>query len=489
MKIAYIGSEVYPFAKTGGLGDVLGALPKVIHKLGHDVKIFIPKYSIIDNDRFDLSYCWSVGEIQIRVYGKNLPVNIYEAFLPNSSVSIYFVDYPPFYNRYSIYTNDHDEDERFILFQKAVLETMQKLNWYPDVIHCNDWQTGLIPLFVKENYNWDKKFKKTATVMSIHNIGYQGRFPKESIFKAEINPNLFFENSPIEVWGSLCFLKAGLMYADIISTVSETYAKEIKTAQYGEGLDGVLNYRQEDLYGILNGVDYSVWDPSKDRHIPYHYSIDNISSKYKNKEYFINFAKMPYRKETPLIGIISRLVEQKGFDVFKAATNELMSLDVQWAILGSGERHFEEYFRYLASTYPDKVYVYVGYNNEMSHLIEASSDMFLMPSKYEPCGLNQIYSLRYGTVPIVRKTGGLADTVFDWDEYSAKGFTSGNGFSFNDISTHALVSTISRAIDKYHDKSIWNKIILNGMKADFSWEASATKYIDIYERAIKKKKS
>jgi starch synthase len=487
MKIAFVGSEVYPFAKTGGLGDVLGSLPKAIQKLGNDVRVFLPKYSVVENDRFDLSYCWNIGEIEVRVYGYTHIVNVYETTLPNSPVMIYFVDHPPFFHRYNLYTNDHDEDERFILFQKAVIQILQKMNWYPDILHCNDWQTGLIPLFLKDNYSWDEKFAKTASVMTIHNIGYQGRFPKESLYKAEINPDLFYENSPIEVWGSVCFLKAGLMYADVITTVSKTYAKEVMTPHFGEGLDGVLRFREDDFCGILNGVDYSVWDASKDKHIPYHYSPDDLGGKYKNKEYLIKYAKLPYREDVPLVGVISRLVEQKGFDVFAAAAYELLSIDVQWIVLGSGEKQFEDFFRALQYSYPDKVYAYIGYSNEMSHLIEAASDIFFMPSRYEPCGLNQIYSLRYGTIPVVRKTGGLADTVRDWDEFAAKGLDTGTGFSFNDLDPYALSSTMSRAVSKYHDKQVWNKIIQNGMKEDFSWELSASGYMEVYKKALAKK--
>lgn len=487
MKIAFVGSEVYPFAKTGGLGDVLGSLPKAIQKTGNDVKVFLPKYSVVENDRFDLSYCWSIGEISAMIGGNTHIVNVYETLVPNSSVMIYFIDYPPFFHRYNLYTNDPDEDERFILFQKAVIQTLQKMNWYPDILHCNDWQTGLMPLYLKQNFAWDENFSKTVSLMTIHNIGYQGRFPKESVYKAGINPDLFYENSPIEVWGSLCFLKAGLMYADVITTVSETYAKEVMTPGFGEGLEGVLEYRKDDFYGVLNGVDYAVWDTMRDRHIPYHYSADDISGKYKNKEYLIKYAKLPYRENVPLIGIISRLVEQKGFDVLQAAAYDLLSFDVQWAILGSGEKHFEDFFRALAYSYPDKVFTYIGYNNEMSHLIEAASDMFFMPSRYEPCGLNQIYSLRYGTVPVVRKTGGLADTVRDWDDYFAQGLETGTGFAFNDLDPYALSSTLHRAITRYQDKEVWNKIIQNGMEEDFSWERSASRYIEIYKKALKKK--
>ncbi len=488
MKVAFVGSEVYPFAKTGGLGDVLGSLPKAIHKLDNDVKVFMPKYACVDHDRYDLSYCWSIGEIPVRVYGKVHNINVYTTSLPNSTVDIYFIDYPPFFNRHLLYTNDGDEDERFILFQKAVIESMQRMKWIPDLIHCNDWQSALIPLYLKDNYSWDRMFDKTATLLTIHNIGYQGRFPKETMFKAEVRPQLFYENGPVEVWGSFCFLKTGIMYADTISTVSETYAKEVTTSEYGEGLEGVLRHRINDFYGILNGVDYTVWNPETDKHIPFHFSRKDLSGKLKNKEYLLKASHLPNKKNVPLIGIVSRLVAQKGFDIFQDAIGELMKRDAFWIILGSGEDRFENLLRSLSYAFPEKVYTYLGFNSELSHLIEAGSDMFLMPSRYEPCGLNQIYSLRYGTVPVVRKTGGLADTVLDWHEYLHRGFETGTGFSFNSASPQALISTVDRAIETYHNKEVWNKIIANGMTKEYSWEVSAEKYMEVYKKAIKNRK-
>lgn len=484
MKIAIAASEVFPFAKTGGLGDVVGTLPTALQKLGHEVKVFIPLYSLIDHERYDLAYCWKVGEMPIRVNGKILNVNVFESFLPNTEVEIFFVNFPPFYHRGTIYTNDIDEDERFILFNKAVIESLQRLNWQPDIIHCNDWQTGLIPLYIKDNYNWDKFFDNTATVITIHNIGYQGRFPKETLYKAEIRESLFYQNSPIEVWGSVSFLKTGLIYADAVNTVSETYAGEITTSEYGAGLEGVLIYRVNDFYGILNGADYSIWNPENDRHIPFHYSINELNNKYENKKFLLNSVNLPYNPNVPLIGIISRFVSQKGLDLFSDVSSELMNLNVQWLILGSGESKFEEMFKSLAYNYPNKVYTYIGFNNELAHLIEAASDIFLMPSRYEPCGLNQIYSMKYGTVPIVRKTGGLADTVQDWDEMNYLGYNFGNGFSFNDQTGFALYSSIIRALRYFQNKNIWNKIIRNGMSRNYSWEVSAKKYVELYNKAI-----
>lgn len=485
MKIAFASSEAFPFAKTGGLGDVVGALPIALRNLGHEVKVFLPRYALIDHNKYDLNYSWAIDEMPIRVNGKTHSVRVFFTNLPNSDVEIYFIDCPHFFNRPSIYTNDIDEDERFILFSKAVLESLQRLQWQADVINCNDWQTGLIPLYIKDNYSWDRFFEKAATVITIHNIGYQGRFSKETLYKAEVREELWYPNSPVETWNEFNFLKTGLMFADAINTVSPTYAKETMTYEGSYGLDGTLHFRKKDYFGILNGVDYSIWNPANDHHIPFHYSINDLDGKYKNKKFLLEHVHLPVQKSVPLIGIVSRLTSQKGFDLIANSINELMSIDAQWVILGSGEDNYEDLFRSLHYSFPGKVYTYIGFNNELAHLIEAAADIFLMPSRYEPCGLNQIYSLKYGTVPVVRKTGGLADTVFDWDEYLYQGKSTGNGFSFNDYNSFALTSTLKRAVQTYHNKDVWNQIIKNGMNKDFSWEVSALEYIKLYEHAIK----
>ncbi|MEG8946699.1 glycogen synthase [Rosettibacter firmus] len=495
MKIAFVSSEVYPYAKTGGLADVSGSLPLELSKLGHDVKVFMPKYNTFGEVEHGLSYRWDIGEIPVRVAGKVHSVHVHTANLPNSipdlksNVEVYFVDCPYYFHRYRIYTNDYDEDERFILFSKSVIEILQRLQWAPDVIHCNDWQTGLIPVLLRENYGWDKLFEKTATLFTIHNIAYQGRFSKEAFHKAEIRYEHFLHGGIGEYFGDVNFLKMAIFTADILNTVSETYAKELLTPEYGEGMHEYLQMRKDDFYGILNGVDYNIWNPEIDKFIPYHYSINDLSGKLKNKKYLLEHINLPFNEHIPVIGIISRLIPQKGFDIISFVINELMELDAQWIILGSGEHRYEELFYHLAHKYQTKVHSYIGYNNELAHLIEAGADIFLMPSKYEPCGLNQIYSLKYGTVPIVRKTGGLADTVLDWNEYLAMGQEIGTGYSFQDYSGHALLDTVKRALHDFHLKDIWKKIQLNGMSKDYSWKKSAEKYIQLYQKAINKRKA
>ncbi len=487
MKIAFATAECVPYAKTGGLADVAGSLPKALEKLGVEVKVFMPKYLFIDESKHGLRYNWDIGEMLIRVNGKVHSVHLHQAKLPNSNVEVNFIDCPHYYNRGTVYTNDSDEDERFILFSKGVIEALQRLQWAPDVIQCNDWQTGLIPLYIKDNYNWDRMFDHTATVFTIHNIAYQGRFSKSTLNAAEIRPQLFYPGGPVEFEDTVSFMKTGIVFADLINTVSVKYSHEILTPEYGAGLDGILRARKSDVYGILNGVDYDEWNPETDRFLPYKYSMKDLSDKSKNKKFLMEHFNLPFDENRPLIGMISRLVEQKGFGIFAGVVNELMNLDAQWIILGSGEYKYEEMFRKLAYHLKGKFAAYIGYNNELSHLIEAGADIFLMPSRYEPCGLNQIYSLKYGTVPVVRKTGGLADTVKDWDEENYYGFDHGNGFSFYDYSGFALYKSVERAINTFAHKDIWRKIQLNGMKLDFSWKRSAEKYVELYKLAKEKR--
>jgi starch synthase len=483
MKIAFVTSEVFPFAKSGGLADVAGSLPKELAKLGCEVKVFMPKYNFVDEKTFNLKYNWEIGEIPVRINGVIRSVHLHQAILPDSEVEINFIDCPHYFFRGQIYTNHPDEAERFILFSKAVVEVLQRLKWAPDIIHCNDWQTGLLPLFVKDNYHWDTMFDKTAFLFTIHNIGYQGIFSKESLFAAEIKGELFYPGGPVEKDDNVNFMKAGVLFSEIINTVSPTYAKEILTNEYGAGLEEILKTREDDLYGILNGVDYTTWDPTDDKSIPFRYNSEYLSGKTKNKKFLLEHFNLDFNEAIPLVGIVSRLVAQKGFDLFAEALDQLMNLNAQWIILGSGEEKYEQMFNRLLDNYRDKVAVYIGYNNELSHLVEAASDIFLMPSLYEPCGLNQIYSLKYGTVPVVRKTGGLNDTVQDWHEYLVAGEETGTGFSFNDYSEYALFTTLSRAIETFNDKASWKKIQLNGMKKDYSWQPAAKAYLELYQKA------
>jgi starch synthase len=484
MKIAFVSSEVFPYAKTGGLADVAGTLPKELSKLGDEVIVFMPKYNTFGEAEYALHYSWDIGEIPIRLAGEIRSVHVHTATLPDSNVRIFFIDCPYYYHRFRIYTNDKDEDERFLLFSKGVIEVLQRIGFAPDIIHCNDWQTGVLPLLLRNNYGWDKMFDKSATVFTIHNIGYQGRFTKASFAKAEIKDEYYLHGGLGEYEGGINFLKTALFTSDIINTVSNTYAQELLTSEFGHGMEPFLQKRKNDLWGILNGIDYKQWNPETDQFIPHHFSINDLSGKLENKKFLLKKSYIPFDENKPLIGIVSRLVSQKGFDLIQSVLYDLVSLDAQWVILGSGEPEYEKMFYDLSHYFPNKVWSYIGFNNELSHLIEAASDIFLMPSKYEPCGLNQIYSLKYGTVPVVRKTGGLADTVLDWNEYLAQGMEIGTGYSFSDYTPSALLHSVKRAVGDFHNKEVWKKIQLNGMEKDYSWEKSAKLYQQMYEQAI-----
>ena len=480
MKIAFAASECFPYVKTGGLGDIIGSLPKAINEEGCEVKLFLPLYGGIKTDEHKLNLLEEYRNIPVTLGLKDLEFNVWYGTLPDSEVEVYFIDCPVYFHRDMPYTNDPDEDERFILFQLAVMETLQRLKWSPDVIHCNDWQTSLIPVYLKTNYKWDKLFENTSVLLSIHNIGYQGRFSSDAIQNAGLSYSEFYPGGPYELDGTFCFLKAGILFSEIITTVSPTYAKEIQTEEFGAGMEGVLSTRKDDLYGVLNGIDTGIWNPKTDKFIPFNYSKRGIKNKVKCKKKLLEEAGIEYNEDIPLIGIVSRFAGQKGFDLLFPVVNELMNLPIQLLVLGSGEDRTEKFFEVLAESFPEKVNTYIGYNNRLAHWITAGCDMFLMPSQYEPCGLNQMYCLNYGTVPIVKKTGGLADTVLDFHEYDEKG----NGFTFKDHTSFALYSTIERALNIFKDKKIWKEILMRGMKEDFSWKHSAKEYMRLYKKAM-----
>jgi len=480
LKICFATSECAPFVKTGGLADVSNSLPAALSKLNHDVKIFLPFYIQVNIENYSIRRLEELGAIPVLIGGETFYFNVWMGKLPGSECDVYFIDCPEFYHRNEIYTNDNDEDSRFILFQHAVFLTLQRLEWTPDVIHCNDWQTGLMPVFLKTHYKWDKMFAKTGCVMSIHNIAYQGRFRKKTIGKANLTYDNFYPEGPYEFFNGFCFLKTGILYSEIITTVSPTYALEIQTPEFGEGLEGVLNNRKDDLYGILNGIDSDVWSPVSDEFISHNYSFDSYQDKIINKAQLLDMIGFEPFTDIPIVGIVSRFASQKGFELLEPVLDEIMNMNVSLVVLGSGEKKYEDFFRNASLRYPGRIFAYPGFNNMLSHLITAGSDIILMPSRYEPCGLNQMYSLNYGTVPVVRKTGGLADTVFDYHEFNMEG----NGFSFKDFDPYALYTTLRRALDIFYIKDEWMKIVERGMKADFSWDASAKKYAGLYKKAI-----
>lgn len=484
-RICFVSSEVTPFAKTGGLADVSGALGKYLSNAGHDVRIIMPLYSAIDTTKYEVQPVAFARNLKIWFGDIEVIYSIYTIKLPNSGTDVYLIHSPHYYNRWSLYTNDHDEYLRFAILNRVALEFCQLMEWGPDIIHCNDWQTGLIPVYLKTMYNWDKLFRKTKTVLTIHNIAYQGNFSANIINKLGLERYYNWFDADDLYQGRINYLRTGVLHADNITTVSETYAKEILTDFYGEGLQNTLMVRKSDLVGILNGVDYDEWNPETDKLIPYNYSIKDLTGKTKNKKQLLSQLGLSYNANVPAIGMITRLVDQKGLDLFKGTMEKILhEFNIRFIVLGSGKHSYEQYLYYLQQSFRDKVVFYLGYNFELSHLIEAGSDMFLMPSKYEPCGLNQIYSLKYGTVPIVRKTGGLADTIefYNWETQE------GTGFVFEFYNADGLYWALQHAIQTFKDKTAWKKMVIRGMQKDFSWDKQIPKYLELYQKLIKQRR-
>lgn len=489
LKILLVSPEVVPFAKTGGLADVVGALSKVLPKLGCEVKTILPRYKMVEEEKFKLVSA-ELPSPEIKMGDKKLKFRLKRCNLEGAKAEYLFLENKGYYDREELYRDNKtgydyvDNDERFIFFAKTVLEIIKALNWKPELIHCNDWQSALIPAYLKAIYGEDKFYNRIATLFTIHNIAYQGIFPKETFDKLGLKKELFHPLSPFEYWGKVNFLKVGISYADILNTVSERYAVEIQSGpEFGYGMEGILRDRNQDLYGVLNGIDYEEWSPEKDKLIPYNYGEGNLGVKKKNKEYLLNQAGLEFDENLPLMGMISRLADQKGFDLLQEMAEKIMSLELKLVILGTGEEKYHRFLSELEKRYPQKVKIYLKYDNKLAHLIEAGADIFLMPSRYEPCGLNQLYSLKYGTVPVVRETGGLADTIEDYNPETKKG----TGFVFKDYNGEELFLALNRALGLFKDKNAWKELMLQGMEKDFSWEASAKRYIQLYDKAIAKK--
>jgi starch synthase len=490
LKILIASPEVVPFAKTGGLADVTGALPKALAKLGHQVKVILPKYRMVDQKKFGLIEVETgFPEIPVGETSKDILVKRSVGGGPGE-VEWLFVVNDEYFDREELYKDPstgfdyHDNDQRFIFFSRGTLEILKTLDWRPDIVHANDWQSALMVAYLRTLYAGDEFFKDTATVFSIHNLAYQGTFPKKTFEKIGVSQALFYPTSPFEFWGKVNFMKAGICYADVVNTVSETYAVEIQSgSEYGYGLEGVLRSRNADLYGIVNGIDYDVWSPENDKLISHSFSPDDLSGKLKNKELLRKLCNLPRpKRDVPLIGIISRLADQKGFDLLAQIADELLALNLQIVILGTGDEKYHRLFTAMRAKYPKKISVNLLFDNPLAHLIEAGSDMFLMPSRYEPCGLNQLYSLKYGTVPIVRKTGGLADTIENYDPSTGRG----TGFVFKDYDASELLGIVKLALRVYEDKKVWTGLMRMGMEKDFSWDSSARKYADLYQKALEK---
>jgi starch synthase len=476
VNILYVASEVARYAKTGGLADVSAALPQYLRRAGHDVRVFLPYYSRIDDKGAALEVV--LRDIEIRLGPHRYEVSIVRAERPGDA-PVHLVHCPALYHRPGIYTSDPDEHLRFLVLTRAALEACGRMQFAPDVIHANDWQAALAPLTLKVRYSWDRLFEHTRTLLAIHNLNYQGMFRADTLGDTGLADaaNLFHQDQLRE--GRINYLLHGILYADGVVTVSPTYAAEIQTEDHGANLDPFLRVRSSTVVGILNGVDYAEWSPERDTLIPARFSAGDLAGKATNKAALQARMKLPHAPDVPVIGIVSRLAGQKGFalvgDVMPAL---LRRHGFQLVVLGSGEPRFEQLFGELAAVFPRQVGFYRGFSNELAHLIEAGADMFLMPSRYEPCGLNQMYSLRYGTVPIVHKTGGLADTVQLWDPRDR----SGTGIVFEHFTAEGLGWAIEAALSIYRDPIAWRALQANGMAKNFSWDVQGELYEELYRR-------
>jgi starch synthase len=490
LKILLASPEAVPFAKTGGLADVAGALPKAVASAGHEIRLILPLYLQVDRAKFGLRKVAS--GLTTDIAGRKETFELYDCEVDGDGFKSWFISHAGFFHRPELYRDPStgrdwaDNDERFAFFAKAVLESCRKAGFMPDVIHCNDWQTGLIPAFLKVDKEYNN-FARTATLFSIHNIAYQGNFPRDTFAKLGLDWSLFAPGQGFEFWEYVSYLKAGLWYSDIINTVSRRYAEEIQSSnEYGNGFEGVLKCRSKDLFGVLNGIDYDVWNPDKDDLIPARFWPDNLAGKKKCKLELRRKMGLPnVRRDVPIIGIISRLADQKGFDLIAVVADDILALDLQMVILGTGDQKYHELFAALHEKYPRKIAITLGFDNSLAHLIEAGSDMFLMPSRYEPCGLNQMYSLKYGTIPIVRETGGLADTIQNANPTRG----TGNGFVFRKYDAKEMLTAIKFALEVYRDKNVWEVMMLRAMRQDFSWKASAERYIGLYQKAVERRRS
>ena len=482
MNILFVSAECVPYAKSGGLGDVTGALPQFLKKKGHNIIVVMPMYSLIDRQLHDI--VTAVREMHVEAGGEDIACSVQTASLPGD-VKIYFIDYAPFFDRSGLYNDSshldyEDNPKRFIFLSKAALELCRLLDFAPDIVHANDWHTAMLPAYLKRLYNSDPLFRSAASVLTIHNLAYQGRYDRwfydySGLPEADFIPHGF------ECYGAVNFLKGGIIHADMVNTVSMGYADETRTAEGGYGLDYFLREKGDRYLGIINGVDYSVWDPAEDNHIPANYSINDLEGKAVCKRVLQYRSGLTGAESVPIIGVVSRLVTQKGFHLLAECIDDIINnTDIRFAILGSGDKYLETFYSDLQERHPGRVSTNIGYNNELAHLIEAGSDLFLMPSLYEPCGLNQIYSLRYGTLPVVRATGGLNDTIINYDQTTG----GGTGFKFYEPSGKAIYHTILWAIETYHDRrDHFMGLILNAMSQHFSWEESAAEYVEMYAKA------
>jgi len=480
LSICLLASEVAPLSKTGGLADVAGALGKFLHAGGHDVRLVTPCYSSIDRAALGAQPVPGLTRVPLALGAHRYVFSVLTAPLPGSGAPLWLIDCPALYARASLYTSDPDEHLRFIALTRAALLSCARLGFAVDILHCNDWHTAFAPLYLRTSCRSEPQFAATRTVLTIHNIGYQGIFPAADIADLALTPDeqpLLHQDDLAA--GRINALRHGILYADAITTVSPTHAREICSAEYGMGLEADLRARGAALSGILNGVDYDDWDPRRDRFLPTHYEAGNLAGKAQLKRAFLARSGLGIAPEVPLAGIVSRLAVQKGIELmFEVLPKVLSARPLALAALGSGEAKYESFFAGLARSFPGRVVFEAGYDEPQSHWIEAASDLFLMPSRYEPCGLNQMYSQRYGTVPVVRRTGGLADSVEHYDPATGVG----TGVVFNDFDPPALEWALNFALDLYAQPAHWSRLRANGMARDFSWTHQGGEYLALYRR-------
>jgi len=485
MKVLFASSEIVPFAKTGGLADVSASLPVALRKLGHEISVFTPLYG--ETRAKNPSLRPTGITVSVPVGERTVSGGIMEGALPGSDVPVYFLDAPKYYDRDGLYgtsAGDHkDNCSRFVFFARGLLETAKALGFAPDVIHLNDWQTALAAVYRKTLYAGEPLFEKSAVLLTIHNLAYQGVFWHLDMPLTGIDWS-HFNWKELDHFGKLNFLKGGIVFADRINTVSPTYAGEIRSSEFGAGLDGVLRHVGGRLSGIINGVDYAHWNPETDELLPARYSASDLSGKAECKKALQAEYGLPQKADVPVIGIVGRLAAQKGLDLVAEAMGEFLKMPLQIIILGTGEEKIQDVIREVASSAPERIGAKIAFDNRIAHLIEAGSDIFMMPSRYEPCGLNQMYSLKYGTVPLVRSTGGLADTIVDCTPETLKSGRA-NGFSFKPYEVKALIETVKRALELYGRREDWARLVSVGMRQDWSWARSAREYEALYKKMAK----
>ena len=487
LKVLFLSPEVVPFAKTGGLADVAGALPLALRSLGAEVRLVLPLYRTIREGDFQIRPF--MDDIEIPLGNQILKAAIKESRL-NDGIPVYLIEREDLYDRPNLYGNAsgdyYDNLERFSFYAHAVLRLMRSISFGPDIIHCHDWQTGLIPALLQGPYRYNRLLSETATVFTIHNLGYQGIFPSDKLPVTGLQKEDFFHLEGMEFWGNISLLKTGIMYSEVVTTVSPSYAVEIQTREFGMGMEGVLKRRREALHGILNGIDYDIWSPETDRHLPAHYSAKELTGKARCKAALVQETGLDSSiMEKPLLGMITRLDTQKGLDLLVNILDDLMSLDLGLVVLGSGDEKISRSIQNTAERYPGRISLNKGFNEPLAHRIMAGADIFLIPSRYEPCGLTQMYALKYGTVPIVRATGGLKDTILQFNVKTCEG----NGFRFGPYTPPSFLRAIRAATKLFKNPETWHRLISNGMKADFSWDRSARSYMKLYESLMKKTKN